>query len=139
MHMEDNDYSDLVALVEERLRELGLGFLSDGTNYIVDDRDADEPRLLPPQERLIEILAAFERHLASQDRSTVALALRSINDALVDGQIEDARYSPLVGSLSIDSYSLMAVPELRGLREELSALRAALNPDTGPDVTPSPR
>lgn len=32
MHMEDNDYSDLVALVEERLRELGLGFLSDGTN-----------------------------------------------------------------------------------------------------------
>ena len=128
--MEQNEYGDLIALVEERLRELGLGFLSDGANYIVDERDADVHRLLPPQERLIEMLAAFERFLASQDQATVGLALSRINEVLVDGQVEDARFSPLAGDLATAHYSLMAVPELRQLRDELLTFLVELREDT---------
>ena len=128
--MEQNEYSDLIALVEERLREVGLGFLSDGANYTVDDRDADEHLLLPPQARLIEMLAAFERFLASQDQSTVGLALGRINEALIDGWVEDAQFSPLAGDATAH-YSLMAVPELRQLRDELLALLVELREETG--------
>ena len=128
--MEQNEYGDLIVLVEERLRELGLGFLSDGSNYIIDDRDADVRRLLPPQERLIEMLAAFERFLASQDQATVDLALSRINEALIDGRVEDARFSPLAGDATAH-YSLMAVPELRQLRDDLSTLVTELREDTG--------
>ena len=137
MNMEDGEYSVLIELVEEQLRELGLGFLSDGDNYIVNHRDTGEPRLLPPRERLIEMLAVFDRYLATQDQGTVALALRRINEELDDGQDEDARFSPLVGDLSADSvYSLMAVPDLREVRHELSTLLVDLNQNFGPEPTP---
>ena len=129
--MEENEYDDLITLVEEKLRELGLGSLADSTNYAVEDLGTGERRLLPSRERLVDMLAAFGRHLASEDGSTVELALDRINKELVEGRVEDARFVPLADDRALAAESLSGAPGLRQLREELATLIIELRDGAG--------
>ena len=76
--MDDDDYRALIAIVAEELRESGAAELADERNYARQEEETGEARLLDPQRRLIEMLEAFNRFLAIQDRQTYVSALSSI-------------------------------------------------------------
>ena len=92
--MDTADYYELIALVEAELREVGAGALTDPNLYALRNPETRERRLYPPRKHLIEMLRAFDRHLAICDRVTFDRALERINDVVKVGRIEDAVFIP---------------------------------------------
>ena len=141
--METSDYRELVEVIEAAFHEVGLGALADPLAYTVLGPD-EEHRLTTPENRLIAMLEALDRHIATSDRRIVELALGQINEVLVDGELEDAQYvpipedSPPTGTpppTPLDplgrTKSLRGVPDVRELREEIRRLVRELREDSG--------
>ena len=117
-------------MLERQLREAGLEEIADPSRYTIDGGE-DGPRLQPPEARLIAMLEAYERHLASYDRHALDIALKDINTVLDEGELFDAQFVPVLdgdtplasrtdASVVPDgSFSLMSAPELRELRTTL--------------------
>ena len=121
--MDDDDFRDLIALVEGELREIGAGGIADPRHYLTDPDDGGERRLLDPQKHLVELLAAFERKLAVEDRGVFVAALERINMTLRDGGIQGA-----VLELASEEdrktrvLDLSRAPDLSELRQETLSL-----------------
>ena len=69
-------------MLARELREIGAGDIADERNYLRLDGDDGEARLHDPQKRLVEMLKAFERKLAVEDRDTYDTALTRMNETL---------------------------------------------------------
>ena len=120
--MDTDDYYELIALVEAELREVGAGALSDPNLYTLSDPETGERRLYPPREQLIEMLRAFDRHLAICDRATFDLAFERINEVVKVGRIEDAVFIPTSEEGEGEPRSLRTAPELGAVREAVKRL-----------------
>jgi hypothetical protein len=68
--MDEDDFRALVEIVEEELREVGLGNLADPAHYLTIDPETGDARLIDPQKRVIEMLEALDRAMAIRDRET---------------------------------------------------------------------
>lgn len=124
--MDDEDYDALIELFERRLTQAGLGVLADATLYMRRDLETGERVVLPPQIRLIEMLAAFERHMKAYDIRTYETALKRINSHLREGFVEGAVVEPAPGERSDGPIRLADAPSFAEPRERLEGLMAHL-------------
>ncbi|MDR3525574.1 MAG: hypothetical protein P4L66_15900 [Acetobacteraceae bacterium] len=121
--MDDDDFRALIAVLEQELRGAGATDIADPRHYLRPGIEGGEARLLNPQERLVEMLAAFERKLAMEDRATYHKALARMNEALdSDGPqgavfelVREQERTPIVVDLG-------DAPELGELRDEIGLL-----------------
>ena len=130
-HLNTSEYREVIDALERQFRAAGLETIADPSRFTIDD-DAGERRLRRPEDRLIAMLEAYERHLAGYDRRAFDIALDEINAALVEGELGDARFVPVsdgdtpsaVGTDSPiapdGSFSLRDAPDLRELRAALN-------------------
>ena len=105
--MDDDDFRALIELVCTQLRDVGVEDIADDRHYLVEGRP-DAPRMLDPQQHLIQLLKAFERKMSVEDQATYYLALEQLNrsldgdgprGAVVELTMEQGR-DPIVVSLS---------------------------------------
>lgn len=127
--MDTNDYFQLIELVEESLRKAGASALSDPELYIGLDPETDEWQRYPPKDHLIEMLRAFDRHLAIYDRTTFHLALDRINEVTVGERLEGAVFIPTSEEGEGEPHSLGSAPELGELRDDVKRLIGELRED----------
>lgn len=121
--MELEEFEQLIEQTSGLLREAGVGTLADRGRYTVrDPPETAGPRALPPDRQLIEMLVAFERHLAILDRGTFQSALEIVNGAIVDGELEDAVFIPTAREGEGATFSLRNAPDLHGLRVRVKEL-----------------
>ena len=80
--MDDDDYRALIDMLARELRAIGAGDIADERNYLRPAAEDGEARLHDPQQRLVEMLKAFERKLAIEDRETYDIALKRMNETL---------------------------------------------------------
>ena len=128
--METNEYRELIELVEAQLRELGLDDLAATSNYVVYDPEEGTYRPLSAEDHLIQILTAFERHVAIQDQAIFDIALRRINDTLEEGQVEDVVFAPVSDYRADNTISLGRAPKFGELRGDLARLLSGLREDS---------
>jgi len=122
--MNEEDFQEVAAYLRKELRACGLGEIADERNYVEDFGDG---AVLPSAEvAIIEMLAAFARHLKSRDRGTFEQAMEKIRGS-VDGAT-DAR--PMVERARINGgdyrspASFDALPDFRALTEDIFSLIA---------------
>lgn len=118
--MEPNEHEEVVAALQARLREHGLGDIAN-IGDVVYDPESDEYRASPARDRLILMLTAFDRHLAQRDPATLDAALERINGVLEDGRVDGALFDPLSG-VADDSRSLRVGSVRRPLRNRVAEL-----------------
>lgn len=82
--MDEEDFRGLIELVAEELTLSGAADLADERHYTITDRETGETKLLDPTKRLVEMLRAFERYVAIQDRTVAEASLVAIQDAVRD-------------------------------------------------------
>lgn len=110
-----------------RLRENGLADIASVAD-VTFHPELDDYRAPPAKERLMTMLASFERHLAARDPQTLDLALERINRA-VDGRVESALFDPLVDTGGADAQSLRGTAPRRPLRAQVVTLVRTLFED----------
>lgn len=128
--MDTEEFDALLAQTEQLLREADLGMLGDRENYVVRDPDAIAPRALSPDRQLIEMLLAFERHLAILDQQTYLDALSTINNTIHDGELKDVVYVPTARGEEEESYSFFMAPEMSELRNMVKDLIHSLREES---------
>lgn len=128
--MDEDDYRELILVVERQLQAVGLDDLTDERHYIDLDEDTGDARPVSPRRHLLEMLHAFERALAVRDRRTYAVALGRINERLQNDGPRGAFVVPAGEGPAVD---LGSVPDLGQVREELTILIKELSKfdDTG--------
>lgn len=80
--MDDDDFRALIEVLARELRAVGAGDIADERHYLQPETEDGEARLYDPQRRLVEMLKAFERKLAVEDRATYDTALSRLNDTI---------------------------------------------------------
>ena len=120
--MNDDDFRAIIALVEQRLRDVGANELANPDLYVRRDEEIDEWRRLSPQEHLLDMLKAFDRWLAVRDGATFAAAQERINDLLKEGRLEDAVVISTGEAGDGATVSLAKAPDLGPIRDELRRL-----------------
>jgi len=123
--LDDDDYRALIAIVAEELRASGAADIADERHYVTTDEETDEARLLEPQRRLFEMLKAFERFLAIQDRGTYRAALSSIARS-VEGEAPRRATVLLTADDGQREVDLSEAPDLAPVRRDLRRLIARL-------------
>ncbi len=121
--MDDDDFRALIELLQAQLREVGAAELADDRHYLRTDGDGEEARLFDPQKRLIQMLSAFERKLAVEDRNTYDKALERMDRTLRGegprGAVFERARDEDRAAIRID---LSQAPDLRELRDQISHL-----------------
>jgi len=92
--MDNDDYRALIDILKGQLRAAGAGEIADDRHYLFPDPNDGEPRLMEPLKQLTQMLAAFERKLAMEDRQTFERALGRMNEVLRGERINGAEYIP---------------------------------------------
>ncbi len=119
--MNDDDYRALIAAVIEELRASGASDVADERHYTYVDKETGETHLLRPQQRLVEMLQAFDRFLVIQDREIYDLALSLIAQTV---QGEGPLHASMV--LTADNapreIDLSKAPNLSPVRQQLQNL-----------------
>jgi len=130
----EEDFLRLIELVKGELFANGLSELSNDRDYLLspDPSDDLDPLLPPPQQHLIELLEAFERHLVVNTVQTARDSMESINDSIatdftyiMDVQIVETRRSTDAIE-DADGISLLEAPDYSDTLEELRELIGAL-------------
>lgn len=80
--MDEEDFRALIELVAEELTLSGAADLADERHYTATLPETGESELYDPLKRLIEMLRAFERYVAIQDRSVAETSLAVIRGAV---------------------------------------------------------
>jgi hypothetical protein len=119
--LDDDDYRALIVIVSEELRASGAADLADERHYAKADEDTGETRLLDPPRRLIEMLEAFERFLAIQDREIYRAALTSIART-VEGEAPRRATVVLTTDDVPREVDLSETPDLSTIRKDLRRL-----------------
>lgn len=125
--MNDEELEALISLLGEQFRSIGREDLADENNYLWQDAETGETHIREPRRQLVEMLKAFERSLAVQDRRTYVEAFQLINDALPrDRAPQGAVVVPIPGSRDVVPIDLSHAPELGDLRNRLRVLAARI-------------
>lgn len=131
--MDDDDFRALIAVVAGELRASGAADIADGRHYSKLDEETGEARLLEPQLRLVEMLKAFDRFLAIQDRNTYNAAILSISQS-VESESPRRATVTLTTDGAPHEVDLSTAPDLKPIREDLQRLiRRILDGDLRPD------
>ena len=133
--MNTADYRDLVALLQNLLRETGAAELADIRLYASRATDIGDLRPFSPKEHVIAMLQAFERYLSIRDKHTFSTAMARINESLPETSVEDAAFVPLLEPVSDSAISLGDAPDLSTVRNDLRDLINQLQDDDSPPVT----
>jgi len=130
--VDEDDFRALIAVVEAELRDAGFEDVSDQRHYAEIDRETGERRLMIPHRRLIEILRAFGRILAVEDRATYEIALHRMAERLRGGESpRGAVVVPTADNGDAIPIDLGAAPELGEVRHALAALIERLSKTDG--------
>ena len=125
--MDEEELEELIILLAEQFSSIGREDLADENNYLSRDAETGEARIREPRRRLVEMLKAFERSLAVQDRATYVEAFQLLNDALpTDQSPQGAFVVPTPGSRDVAPIDLSHAPELGDLRDRLLVLAARI-------------
>ena len=120
--MDENDFREFISTVELRLSEIGASELADEGNYVFQDPNTGEERLLDPKQRLLEMLLAFDRYMAVRDGATFQDAMGRIRQNIRDGFPQGATFVPVADTLVSAEANLSNVPNLSEVRLSLEAL-----------------
>jgi hypothetical protein len=132
--MEEEEIEGLVVLVTNQMREVGAAELADESNYLIRESETSEVRVLEPRERLVDMLKAFDRFLAIQDRQTYVNAFRIMNRALSEERAPKGAFVlPTPGSREVAPVDLSNAPDLSELRARVRNLAARLS-DVGSEL-----
>lgn len=124
--MDDDDYRAILAALESELEAIGASELADPKHYVKRNSETGEIWQLKPQAHLVEMLKAFDRHLAVLDRELFDRSIESINGGLEEGKMVGAVVVWINADGEEQVSSLNAAPELRALRDEVQALVEAV-------------
>jgi hypothetical protein len=124
--VDEEDFRALIRVVQANFVEIGAPELADVANYVVQEGEAEENRLPPPAELLLEMLRAFERHMAVRDRATYRDAMARIGRSVEGVGPERAVVVPLAGDVNELEVDLSRAPELSPLRADVRRLSEAL-------------
>ena len=127
--MDSNEYAELILVVTGRLREIGLEELADPELYTRQVAATGERHRLDSKKMLIEMLAAFGRHVATFDRQTLETALERINEISRGENLDDVEFVPTSEEGDSEPISLKNSPMLAELREDLDRLILDLRAD----------
>lgn len=116
--MDVDDYRELIEVLVQELRSSGAADIADERHYVEFDIETGETRLLNPQHRLIEMLKAFERFLAIQDRKVYHDALISIART-IEGEPPQRATVVLTTDDALREVDLSETPDLSPIREDL--------------------
>lgn len=127
--MNSEDYLGLVDLLTRQLQESGAGEIASPRHYVEYNPETGETRLLPPRQRLIEMLAAFERFLAVRDRATLRSSLERINALAIKGRVAAVEVLLTPGDGEGKVVNLAGAPELSEMRTQVRQLIRQLQYD----------
>ena len=128
--MDAGEFDALLTRTTQLLREVGLVTLGDRESYVVRDPESITPRALLPDQQLIEMLHAFERHLAILDQQTYQAALSTINETIDAGTLEDVVYVPTSLEGEEETYSFSKAPDMNELRTMVKDLIKSLREES---------
>lgn len=120
--MNEEEFLALEELLRAQFEQIGAPELGDPRSYLLREETEAPTRMRDPRSRLIEMLEAFDRRLAAEDRATFDEAMGIMSES-TDGPMPErvlvepvSQVEPLV--------DLSATPNLRQLR---STLRQMIN------------
>ncbi len=132
MPMDEQDYRALIVLTQEELRRVGAPDLADPERYLYRNPETGELRRLDPKKHLMEMLRAFDRHLAIRDRGTYDNALGRMNDVLAEGRVKAAFLVPTEEDGEGAPQALDTLPDLGQIRSSVERLIGRIAEDPGP-------
>ncbi|MBB3937988.1 hypothetical protein [Aureimonas phyllosphaerae] len=117
--MDEEDFRALIELVAEELTLSGAADLADERHYTVTDLETGETKLSDPPKRLVEMLSAFERYIAIQDRTVAEASL-----ARILGAVRNEGPTRVVVELADDrgprEINLAEAPDLAEVRHDIN-------------------
>ena len=117
--MDEEDFRALIEVVAEEFALSGAPDLADERHYTMTDPEGGEPELYDPLKRLIEMLSAFERYVAIQDRSVAETSLAVICRA-VRGDGPTRAVVELVNDRGPREIDLAEAPDLAEVRQDIN-------------------
>ena len=131
--MDDDDYRALIEVLSEELRMSGAADIADERHYVKQNEETGETELIEPSKRIIEMLTAFDRHLAIQDVAMYALALEKLR-INIEGPSPESAVVVLANDETMREVDLSKAPDLQDIRKDLKSLLETLGPsDLRPD------
>jgi hypothetical protein len=116
--MDEEDLRALIEVVAEELALSGASDLADERHYTTTDPEGGEPELYDPLKRLIEMLRAFERYVAIQDRGVAEASLAVIRRA-VRGDGPTRAVVELANDRGAREIDLAEAPDLAEVRKDI--------------------
>lgn len=117
--MNSDDYLSLIDFLTQKLQQAGAGEIADPQHYVQYNRETGETRLLPPRQRLIDMLSAFERFMAVRDRATLQSSLKRINALEIEGRVGSVNVSLTPGEGEGEVVDLAGAPDLSEIRAQV--------------------
>lgn len=129
--MDEEDFRALIADLQAQFLAVGAPELGEDDYYVVRDPNTGEERLLPPQQRLIAMLRAFDRYLAVRDAATYQDAMQRIRDHTSGEAPVQAAFVPLADETALYESSFADTPNLSEVRLLLTRLIGELGESGG--------
>ena len=89
--MAENDFNELLGIIQSQLRDIGLVDIANLSNY---ENELEEKRLPDARFLVISMLKALDRHFAVHSQNTVDEALREIRAMVEEG--DGPRYAQVI-------------------------------------------
>ena len=132
--MTEEDFRDLLAMVQQQLNALGMGELADDELYVVPDHPE---QLLPPEQHLIAMLKYTDEWLGLLESETVLRALKNIQEVAPNSPLAAEIEWPEDRSRKIDLLQDLAnLTDIRGQLRSIASLLNDLPPGTEPEAEP---
>ncbi len=119
--MDEEDLRALIEVVADELALSGASDLADERHYTTTDPEGGESELYEPLKRLIEMLSAFERYLAIQDRGVAEGSLAVIRRA-VRGDGPTRAVVELANDRGAREIDLAEAPDLAEVRKDITGI-----------------
>ena len=126
--MDEEDFRALIEVVAEELALSGASDLADERHYTTTDPESGETELYDPLKRLVEMLSAFERYVAIQDRGVAEASLAMIRRA-VRGEGPTRAVVELANDRGAREIDLVEAPDLAEVREDIAGIIRRLMED----------
>lgn len=127
--MNSEDFLSLIDLLTKELQQSGAGEIANPQYYVQYNPETGETRLLPPRQRLIDMLSAFERFMAVRDRATLQSSLARINALGIEGRVVAVNVLLTSGEGEGEVVNLVKAPDLSEIRAQVRQLIRQLQVD----------
>ena len=125
--MDEDESAALIRLIGAEFTSIGRADLADEANYLMRDSETGEARLPDRGYQVADMLKAFERLMAIQDRATYEDAFKIMRRAVSPKNApQGAVVVPTPGSEMISPFNLAEAPDLSDLRERVRRLASRI-------------